>query len=742
MSYLPVAIKQSFPESGSSSFASSGISPKRKFEVLKGALGDDHSATRTILLVASSTPDESVSKALKENVMPVSSCSSESCEQSCSSSSNDSAQAFLEFPEESYVPSALMTPGLVTPGLTRSHDRRHRDERRTEKDDVKIDIHTNDSFPFSSDSHRRHSKIRDVLFSSSKDPYSNTWDECSWNLSVSSCFSDGRKRGTATIHTTTPTIPCSCLRRITPTKPYARPRGRKVESAVYAAIPAIFHTEEPIWEDTNGPLLTWSCARKKQKTMGGVTNVTKNDASCIDEGIFERLYRSKESIIKGCGLPSVIDSVEWRLWRRLHQRDDAKPQSYLPRTLMIPSRKVTLSKSQHHGNHRLSSIDSPYTLYRWLQIRLAAGLFRSSFDFLHRKLERYYKEAKEIICKLEQDSTQEDELASLFNLRDRIADIWCVYSHFSLEVGCLALAKKRKNASSKKANESMCCISPRSKEISDIGLKESLKTDFGVTDSGNEIKDTSCYQEESRQEMENRNIPNEESGIEFEDISNHAISILLKARDCPLVGSHTAIMISLVRLIVSATAMEKEESDCLGVELSRQVFSSKIQSAIDACWDNVDSCRSNSHKKRRFTIKDVSKKTIRVLSNFEGNCQKLQAEKEIVKAEVEKGIESTLFLPMDLRNTLSSTTLLSEAVIRRDKDVIRCLGIELNRLSRLGEVLAVNSHRAVRVTTSCDSELSFAAEELPLLAVVESLSDPLNHYEEVDTLGKGVIWHW
>mmetsp|Transcript_7475 Transcript_7475/g.16091 ORF Transcript_7475/g.16091 Transcript_7475/m.16091 type:complete len:98 (-) Transcript_7475:156-449(-) len=97
---------------------------------------------------------------------------------------------------------------------------------------------------------------------------------------------------------------------------------------------------------------------------------------------------------------------------------------------------------------------------------------------------------------------------------------------------------------------------------------------------------------------------------------------------------------------------------------------------------------------------------------------------------------------MDLRNTLSSTTLLSEAVIRRDKDVIRCLGIELNRLSRLGEVLAVNSHRAVRVTTSCDSELSFAAEELPLLAVVESLSDPLNHYEEVDTLGKGVIWHW
>lgn len=351
-------------------------------------------------------------------------------------------------------------------------------------------------------------------------------------------------------------------------------------------------------------------------------------------------------------------------------------------------------------------------------------------------------EAKEIICKLEHDSTQEDEIASLFNLGDRIAGIWCVYSHFSLEVGCLALAKKRENASSEKKDELMCCTSPRSKEISGNGRNESSKIEFSVTDNGNEIEHTSCCQEDARQEMENRNIPNEENEIEFEDISNHAISILLKARDCPLVGSHTAIMVSLVRLIVSATAMEKEDSDCLRVELSREVFSSKIQSAIDACWDNIDSCRSNSHKKRRFTTKDVSKKTIRVLSNFEGNCQKLLAEKEIVKAEVEEGIESTLFLPMDLRNTLSSTTLLSEAITSRDNDTIRCLGTELNRLSRLGEVLEVSSHRAVRVTTSCDSELSFAAEELPLLAALETLSDPLNHYEQVDTLGKGVIWHW
>ena len=69
---------------------------------------------------------------------------------------------------------------------------------------------------------------------------------------------------------------------------------------------------------------------------------------------------------------------------------------------------------------------------------------------------------------------------------------------------------------------------------------------------------------------------------------NLAISILLNARDCPLVGNHAAIGICLGRLIVSSAVVKNSTSDSFRVELSRKNMMENIQSAIDVCWSNID----------------------------------------------------------------------------------------------------------------------------------------------------------
>eukprot|EP00533_Pseudo-nitzschia_delicatissima_P013653 CAMPEP_0197275268 /NCGR_PEP_ID=MMETSP1432-20130617/13705_1 /TAXON_ID=44447 /ORGANISM="Pseudo-nitzschia delicatissima, Strain UNC1205" /LENGTH=132 /DNA_ID=CAMNT_0042741151 /DNA_START=131 /DNA_END=529 /DNA_ORIENTATION=+ len=107
------------------------------------------------------------------------------------------------------------------------------------------------------------------------------------------------------------------------------------------------------------------------------------------------------------------------------------------------------------------------------------------------------------------------------------------------------------------------------------------------------------------------------------------------------------------------------------------------------------------------------------------------------------GIESTLLLPATLRHSLPSTSFLSKNIGIDDRDIILCLSQELNRWSRLTEKLEVNSKHTIRITPSCcDTKISFEAEELPLYAPLEALSDPLNHYKDTISPGKEIIWQW
>jgi len=866
----------------SASFESVG-SRKRNFGDLKGSWDNNNNTDNTMFLDITATKQPVArSKFHSSTTQLISSSSSSSCEESCSSSSNDSAQTYSDVASEPHTVSCLVSNCHPSAGKA-AQKRKHSDQ--------------NEDPSFSlSNLHRRNIQVVGQIGIAREPRRLIVWGDLNWNFSSPKKMLAEKNEGNVTvgislatnittIHASTPTICCT------------RSKHSKVQGVLFATTESL-HSERMDWDDTHWELSSLSSTTKKRKTMGLLTISTENDTSSTNNDsatTINEMGRSLKSRSKRNILPRKNDSVKRRFCKRLIQADNTEQQNYISQMPMIPNHETGITcrmKNQHLGVHRLSFIDSPYIIYRWLRVRLAAGLVRSSFEFLHRILKKYYDQVNEIVKNLEKNRTQKDEFASLVSLRDRLADIWCVYAHFTLEVGCLvyARARERKRSSwkkiviqnnnvdngrgsrtketidtveigggteitscSKKSNSTSnfeddqdiitvrrnrsippptpsnqaeksfssaarqndsqlipkinespentassftvmireiykgryCKFieytkirnleefkaTPATKlaemcvEYRDIsGLKaytnkgslsnfiSTLKAAVRKIDndsSGNRVeKYPSPAQTAQRLSMEHTpqeereiNISKVQNDLTFDDFSNHAISILMTARDCPLVGNHIAIGVSLGRLIVSSTVMKASKTDCARVELSRETLSTNIQSAIDVCWDSIDVCQYNRRTNIRYAIRPVSKTAIRSLSSFEFKCDKSNWEKE-VRIQVQEGIKSTLLLPMTLRNSLSSTSFLSEGMVINDKDTIRCLCKELNRWSRLGEKLEMNSQHTIRITPSYDSEMFFAAEELPLYATLKSLSDPLNHYEDAVNPGKGIIWQW
>ncbi len=370
-----------------------------------------------------------------------------------------------------------------------------------------------------------------------------------------------------------------------------------------------------------------------------------------------------------------------------------KKQKSLLRIPFVPNfdtgRFRNQRKSLSVGARQSSLVDSPSVLYRWLRVKLEAGLIQSPFDCLHQLLKKHYDDVVQVFEYLQKGGKHPVDNSSLANLKEKIVGIWCVYAHFTLEAGCLLLDRMK---------ERDCC---------------------------------------SRKRMSNV-----ESDLSYDDFFNLAISILLDARDCPLVGNHAAIAICLGRLIVLSNVVKNSTSGAFRrVEVSRKTMIENIQSAIDVCWDGIDFCRRRENKTRRYTVKPISKAVIQSLSNFGLECDELDSEHHN-RADIERGIISTLLLPMNLRKSFPSCLFLSKEMSLGDRYTINCLCKELNRWSRLGEKLEMNSQYTVRLRASIDSEVSFVADELPLYSSIEYLSDPLNCYKSCSIPGKEIIWNW
>mmetsp|Transcript_27529 Transcript_27529/g.60815 ORF Transcript_27529/g.60815 Transcript_27529/m.60815 type:complete len:327 (-) Transcript_27529:188-1168(-) len=290
----------------------------------------------------------------------------------------------------------------------------------------------------------------------------------------------------------------------------------------------------------------------------------------------------------------------------------------------------------------------------------------------------------------------------------------------------------------RRAHNSISTLHGMLQECSKIPSSERVENCL-LPKQGTPIISTDEYSRQGKEAI----VQNEQKDLTFDDVSNHAISILLAARDCPLVGNHTDIAISLVRLIVSSTVMEQSKNDCPRVELSRELFSAKINLAIDVCKDNIDGCRCKLRANRRYKTKPVFETAIRSLSDFQVPYEMLHVEKRMGPPTIYKEIKSTLLLPVTLQKKLSSSLSVSEGAVRSDRGTISSLCQELNKLSRLAENLELNPNRTIRITPCFDLEQSFAAETLPLFSSLTILSDPLNHYGELPNSGdRLVVWQW
>jgi hypothetical protein len=663
---------------------------------------------------------------------------STSCEESACSSSNYSVQQ----EQQACYSEVLSSSDTV---VTRHYNTRRRKRRRDNKKG-KWQQHTSPknktkkiqdnsiscTSTGSSDSNKFNNNSKVIgQYAAAYNPswYPNFWDDSSWSCSksskvLSSSIKKKKKKSNCLLATRGSNYTIS-----------------KIEGLITA---------------TSNPLnsKTWGNTTWKLRPISRINDTGKDDIDDNDTTEMEmENERRQNNNIKDCNVPRE-NSVQWKLWKRLNEPDPQKRiyllQAPITRLNTLTSRLLTENQP---FEDKISSIGSPYILYRWLRVRLAAGLVRSCFDCLHQIIKKNYDEVEDVLKKLEINSTHNEELASLVTARDRLAGIWCVYAHFTLEVGCLAYEEKmKKTSSSQNNNKYMGCLPPRVNTTVLCNPNVISETDSDFVDNDTVASELELYNRQSR----SRPVDNDhrkrievissdhQENVTYDDISNHAISILLTARDCPLIGNHTAIALSLGRMIVSSTVMEQSKASCTQVHLSKEIMSAKIQSAIDVCWDNIDTCRSKSHhqSKRRFTTKPVSKTTLRLFSNFEIKNQKLHTEKRIKKEVVLDGIESTLKLPNYIRNALTRTSLPSDGAVIGDRNTVRCLSVELNRWSRLGEELETNHDRTIRLTPFHEPELPFLAAELPLFAPVESLSDPLKLYGDTVDAAETIIWQW
>lgn len=456
---------------------------------------------------------------------------------------------------------------------------------------------------------------------------------------------------------------------------------------------------DTIWDDSSWGLLTSKSTLKNRKPeMNKIATSSTKLTSSMHASNPVECNRSKHRKVQGFlfataepfeGSRKLYNTASGNIRAKVFDPDQQmKKQKHLLRTPLVP-RFQNQSKVLSLDTRQSSSVNSPSFLYRWLRVQLESGSVLSAFGYLHRLLKCGYDDVVRVIENLQKGGAHPVEVASLESLKERIAGIWCVYAHFTLEAGCLLLDR---------------------------------------------IKEREYHFQE--------NMSRVESGLSFEDFFNLAISILWHARDCPLVGDHSSFGICLGRLIVSSTIPKHSMPSSIQVEISRAAMVENIQSAIHVCSDSIDVCRLRRNKPKRYSPKPLSKKFIQSLSNFELYFDETYKSATHDREVVEIGILSTLLLPMNLRNSIPSGLCLSKEMSVDNRFHITSLCKELNRWSRLGEKLEVNSQHSVRLRAHDDSDISFVVDELPLYKSIEILSDPLDSYKGIPIPGKEIIWNW
>jgi hypothetical protein len=229
----------------------------------------------------------------------------------------------------------------------------------------------------------------------------------------------------------------------------------------------------------------------------------------------------------------------------------------------------------------------------------------------------------------------------------------------------------------------------------------------------------------------------------YHDIAGFALSILLAARRCPLVGNHHFVVLAMGRMIVSTAPMEITPNGEAHVNVPTAIISSRINSAITASWDGVKSCHGCPVDESEIFLQEPEsiKKAVSLLASLEFSGKKLISEDKIRNSSLREEMNSVFSLPTMLRKDAGRP----EGFVFNDRHAILALFWELNRWSRLEEKLRTNtSGKSIRLGESPWCQPTYQIEDLPMLSTVDAITDAWNNcvFAKGGKDSKTIVWEW
>lgn len=432
------------------------------------------------------------------------------------------------------------------------------------------------------------------------------------------------------------------------------------------------------WDDSS-----WSHRKRRQAPIHEEESVVPSSTKSVAATPAKRYRLSPSSankrLLRRCTLPAN-NSKAGEICKRLRNAmiQDTKER----RILFDMSKPPTLAPTETTRK----SLLSPYVLYRFLRVRMAAGVARSSFTLLHKLLRQGYGEAKSVLNQMDESLSHGELMTELLAVRDRLATLWCVYVHFLLEVGKL-------------------------------GILPAKKQQLGRLEGG--FKATT-----------------------YHDVVAFAVSALWNVRNCPLVGNHAAITVCLGRLMMTSLAIETTKVENDSIEVTRSKVTERIRMSVAVCWEAVDWTRADQTILKGLSLNKLTTNQVtEYFAVIDLPGKKVHNEKRLNPQTLQGEFKSTLKLPLFLRE--QGAVMSNASFLFDDRNAKRTVCAELNRWSRSEEQLAKYPNRTMTLSPSVHTEpVSCMEEQLPLFQIVDMTPAAMDLFSSKEGDGALLIWKW
>jgi len=350
----------------------------------------------------------------------------------------------------------------------------------------------------------------------------------------------------------------------------------------------------------------------------------------------------------------------------------------------------------HHNSGRHLAI-----FYKWLQVKIETEGSQSACSFIHRALSKGYTKVESIALVALEEEDNGNSLYDLLMRRQHLAGLWCIYAQIMMDFW---LQRKQEFTSRE------CSKRTRRKRTSLV---------------------------------QNKNLWHNPNSLKEPAIYHLILSILVTARECPLVGNHPLVCLSLARFIQTWAALQ-HSNGTRDVHVPKGELAAALRSAMDSCWDAINTFQgkdllknSQSHaNKYRQDLAQMGRTQIGAYIDSDEGLRPPNG----CSVQSHVAMKSVLALPESLRDAFGEDGLMVS-----DKNTMRALCAELNRMSRLKERIETGQGMFLSSAEGCtlldELPLFFAyndaTRQLPLdsMCLDVEFSAPMEKEENI-------IWWW